>query len=61
MTQENGKVRVAARVAGVPLWKVAAHIGVSEPTLIRWMRFPLPEDREQRIMDAISALSQEVG
>lgn len=57
--KENQSVRRAARVAGVPLWKVAAAVGVSEPTLTRWLRVPLPEDKEQRIMTAISALEQE--
>lgn len=59
--KENQTVRRAARVAGVPLWRVAAAIGVSEPTLTRWLRAPLPEDKEQRIMTAISALEQEAG
>ena len=59
--KENQEVRKAARVAGVPLWKVAAAIGVSEPTFMRWMRFPLPKEKETRIMEAISALGQEVG
>lgn len=59
--KENQTVRRAARVAGVPLWRVAAAIGVSEPTLTRWLRVPLPEDKERRIMTAISALEQEVG
>lgn len=58
--QENTHVRKAARVAGVQLYKVAAEIGVSEPTLSRWLRFPLPDDRERQIMDAISKLEQEV-
>lgn len=59
--KENQEIRKAARVAGVPLWRIAAAIGVSEPTLMRWMRFPLPQDKESRIMEAISALGQEVG
>lgn len=50
MTWENQAVRRAARSAGVPLWRVAAAIGVSEPTLTRWLRVPLPEDRKQRII-----------
>ena len=56
--KENQEVRRAARSAGIPLWRVAAAIGVSEPTLIRWMRFPLPEDKEQRIMAAIAELAK---
>ena len=56
MTQENVKVRTAARIANVPMWKIAAAIGISEPTLTRWLRFPLPADKECRILEAISKL-----
>lgn len=56
---ENKTVRRAARVAGVPLWRVAAAIGISEPTLTRWLRVPLPVDKEEKIMQAISRLEQE--
>lgn len=59
--RENEKIRKAARAADVPLWRVAAAIGVSEPTLMRWLRFPLPEDKENRIMRAVSDLEREVG
>lgn len=59
MVKENQEVRKAARVAGIPLWKVAAAIGVSEPTFMRWMRFPLPKEKEARIMEAISTLGKE--
>lgn len=58
--KENQKVRSAAKDAKVPLWKVAAGIGISEPTLIRWLRFPLPLEKENRIMEAIAGLAQEV-
>lgn len=57
--KENQKVRKAARVAGVPLWRVAAAIGVSEPTFMRWMRFPLPAEKESIIISAIDRLSQD--
>lgn len=61
MKQENQTVRRAARAAGVPLWRIASNIGVSEPTLTRWLRVPLPEEKERRIMAAIVALEQEAG
>lgn len=61
MSKENESVRRAARIAGVPLWKVAAEIGVSEPTLTRWLRVPLSQEKETRIMAAIAALEQEAG
>lgn len=59
MTGENQAVRRAARSAGVPLWRVAVAIGVSEPTLTRWLRVPLSEDREERVMAAIAELEEE--
>ena len=61
MMRTNEEVRRAARVADVPLWQIAAKIGVSQPTMTRW--FPLPTDKEERIMQAIQelALEREVG
>lgn len=55
---ENGLIRQKAKAHGVPLWKIAAAIGVSEPTLTRWLRFPLSPEKERRIEEAICALSQ---
>lgn len=54
--KENQHIRNAARNANVPLWKVADAIGVSEQTLIRWLRFPLTTDKETQIMDTIKEL-----
>ena len=58
--ENNVRVRRAARAAGVPLWKLAAALGVSEPTITRWLRFPLPEEKERRLLAAIEALDMEV-
>ncbi len=55
----NDSIRKAARIAGVPLWKIAQHIGVSEPTLTRWLRNPLPEAKENAIREAIKELEKE--
>ncbi len=38
-------------------WQVAQAIGVSERTLIVWLRSELSEDKRQRIMSAIQRLS----
>lgn len=59
--KENQSVRTAAKAAGVPLWKCALRMGISEPTLIRWLRVPLSKEKETRIMEAIAALEQEAG
>lgn len=57
--KENKEVREAARSSGVPLWRVAAAIGISEPTITRWLRFPLSGERKTEIMAAITRLSKE--
>ena len=60
-TKENEAIRRAARIVGVPLWAVAATMGISEPTLLRWLRFPLSPEREQQVMAAIDRIAQEAG
>ena len=60
MKKANENIRQAAKNAGITFWRIAADIGVSEQTLVRWLRFPLPEDKEQLIMGAITRLEQEV-
>ena len=57
--KENQAVRKAARSAGVPLWMIAVRLGVCEQTLIRWLRVPLPTEKEREIMDTISELEKE--
>ena len=53
MKRENEDVRRMARAAGVPLWRIAAELNVSEPTLTRWMRVPLPEEKRDKIVKLI--------
>lgn len=56
----NEDVRRAARAAGVPLWMIAAELEISEPTLTRWLRVPLPDDRRDEIMKIIRALELDI-
>ena len=58
--KENQPIRDAAKAAGIPLWRIAAAIGISEPTIIRWLRVPLSENKERRILEAIATLGKEV-
>lgn len=53
----NSELKEKFRVAGVKQWEIAAELGVSEQTLIRWLRFPLSDDRKQQILYAIEKLS----
>jgi len=60
MTQANPGIRVAAKCAGIPFWRIAYELGVSEATFIRWLRFPLSAEREEIIKQTICFLSEEV-
>lgn len=54
----NLKVRDAAKAAGVKHWEIANYMGISEPTLVRWLRTPMPVDREEKVLHAIAELVQ---
>ena len=51
--RNNAEIRQELRIANMPLWALADALGVSEPTITRWMRHELSEERQQQIMDAI--------
>lgn len=57
--KENSKVRNAARIANVPQWKIAEYLGISEPTITRWLRTPLSAEKEKAVMEAIEAIAKE--
>jgi hypothetical protein len=56
--KENEKVRQAIKESGFYQWEIAAKVGVSEPTFIRRLRFPLQPDREREILEAIAELKK---
>lgn len=54
----NNDIREKAKANGVFLYAVAAEMGISEPTLIRWLRFELPQEKKQRILSAIEQIKE---
>lgn len=54
----NQNIRDAAKHNGVKLWQIAARLGISEPTITRWLRTPLPPEKEKKIMDAIEEIAK---
>ena len=46
----NEEIRIAARKARVPFWKIADAWGISEATFTRMMRRELPRDKHDQIM-----------
>ncbi|MBO6270140.1 MAG: hypothetical protein J6N19_13510 [Clostridium sp.] len=50
----NGKeFKEKAKEHGVFLWQVALAAGISEPTIIRWLREDLTPEREQTLLDGL--------
>lgn len=54
----NVSLRQRVKALHIPLWRVASEIGVSEGTLVRWMRFELTGERKTRVCDAVERLEQ---
>lgn len=60
MGQRNGSIRAIAKAYGIPLYKIAERMQISEPTLYRWLREdPLPRDKEDKILAAIEEITKE--
>lgn len=55
----NNTIREAAKRKGVKHWQIAEHLGISEPTIMRWLRVPLSPEKEKAVMEAIEALAKE--
>ena len=57
--KNNKTVREAAKKHGVKHWQIAERLGISEQTIMRWLRTPLSPEREKAIFEAIEAISRE--
>ena len=57
--KENNELREYARSKGVYIWQIAEDLGVCEMTLLRWLRFPLPEDKKSAFIKAVDEISKE--
>ena len=49
----NQDIKDKIREAGTKQWKVAEVLGVSEGTLLRWLRVKLSPERKAAILEAI--------
>ena len=59
MLKANIDVRKAFKENGIPVWAVAAEMGVHENTVYRKLRFELPTGEKQHILNVIAKLSDE--
>lgn len=53
----NEMVRKTAKNAGVYLWELGEYLGVSENTVIRWLRKPFDSTKEVLLLNAISEVA----
>lgn len=53
----NKEIRSAAKKANVRLWQIAADLGISDAHFSRKLRFELPAEERDRILDIIASIS----
>ena len=56
----NSDIRKTAREKGVPLWKIADALKISEPTMTRRLRYELPKREKVELFKIIKQLAAEV-
>lgn len=59
MMKRNNDIRAAAKANGVYLYEIAEKIGVSEPTLIRYLRKELSGSMKAKALAAIEEIKRE--
>lgn len=55
--KSNQDIRKRARSRGVFLYEVADALGISEPTMTRWLRGKLSSERKSDILNAIDRVA----
>lgn len=56
---ENMEIRRKLKETKVMQWQVADKLGVSEMTLVRKLRYELPEEEKQKIFSVIDEIAVE--
>ena len=54
----NKIIREELKARGVRHWELAAALGISEQTLVRWLRFELSEDRQLEMLMKIEEIAK---
>jgi len=55
----NIDIRLKCKAKGIPLWRVAETVGVSEPTLFRWLRTELDPEKRKLLLSAIRKIAKQ--
>lgn len=55
----NKDLRTEFRLANVKQWEVADAIGISEMTMVKWLRRELDDERKERIRQGIKIVVEQ--
>lgn len=55
---QNTELRELIREKNIFLWQVADELDVSEPTLLRWLRYPLDDEKRKSFLDAVKRIER---
>ena len=58
-TRRNQDIREEARNSGIYLYKIAESMGISDITLMRKLRYEIPDDEKERIRRVLNELKEE--
>ncbi len=59
IAKANEELRARLYHEKIPLWQIGAAMGVSEMTIIRWLRLPLTGERLEKITQAIEQILED--
>ncbi len=55
----NKEIREKVKNSGVPYWKIAARLRISEGTLCRWLRIELDAKTKEKILSTIENIERD--
>jgi len=58
MAKANKIIREELKERGVRHWELAHELGVSEQTLVRWLRFELSDDKQLDMLMKVEAIAK---
>ena len=58
MAKANKIIREELKERGVRHWELAHELGISEQTLVRWLRFELNEDKQLDMLEKIEEIAK---
>lgn len=56
----NQDIRAKIKEAGLTMWGVSLELGVSESTLVRWLRVEVEGEKKERILEAIKQRKEKI-